>query len=1424
MTLWAERMTGIVSQAATLAERLQWTKSVGVDAPHPARSERADELALRWRTAVAGGDGVRWTRRLEWDGYAEPDVQRALAGGTRPGVTPEWATLLDDVSKAARAETIGCQSKHPFSDLLHPFVIVARRRVAASRLRAGALLTADAHQSLDDALLFQLGMLARRALFQEFQQYRAAEGGGGRTVLSSALRGGSRKCYDAFVRRHLDNGLEELFARYPVLGRLLATRTLFWIQNTRALLDRFAADQAAIRATFAPDDEPVVRVESNLSDCHRGASTVAILHFASGLRLVYKPRSLGVDAHFYRLLEFLNVRHGGLPLRGLALVEGDEYGWVEFAATVPCTSPEEVDRYFERGGMLLALSFVLGASDLHSANVLACGEHPTFIDLEVIFNPLVDTGVPPERAARRHTHDTVLATALLPTRSSTGAVDFMDGGLLDRTSKQVYRRETLRHANTDMMAWGYFEFVGGGRENVPVLNGVPASTREHLGALRRGFERMYDTLLAHRSELLASGGPLRAFGNATVRVVHRPTAVYDELSSRTLHPRFLRDGAERSIEFERLRAELLVQPSRPVLWGALDAEQRELEQGDIPVFYTQPATRTLWSGGGSHADDVLLESGYEAVAARLWALGDEDRATQLDLIRISFAASDDYVVRLAERDAPAAPEPSDDDAIVDARRIGEALIALRREGPEGSWMGLVGRDSRSTRLQPLDVGLFDGTTGVALFFGALYHVTGEKQFRDVAEGSLRPTRRALRDADGVRTLAERLGIGGAYGLGGVVYAFTRLATFLGDVSLLHDAHLAASAITPRRIEEDTRLDVMFGSAGAALALLALHRVTGEEQLLRSARHCGTHLLARQLKANSEFRGHWISGFGDPETGFAHGTAGIVAALARLVQAGGGGGSALQDGMHEGLSALDACFDPSLQNWRDQVSIRGGQPNVAPWSSWCRGAAGIGFSRLLVPAVERARSATLLDAAIGTAIARNVPSKDHLCCGTCGRIDFLVTAARALGRPELLTAAREKSARVRSARAARGSYSTGYRGRGIHHAARGAAGCDSVGALMGLTLASALRAPSPRPSSLLPMLEAVRHALAPALLVPGAYARLARVMEQIPDALTTLFYLETRLADDANVDLVLRVGEEARTQLSTGTAWQGGSPAWQRVCALAAAWDGPSPFAEALHHLWLEFDVDATSRALVPGVFACFGELAPPHYSPERWHRYARAALAPLCDGAPSPALARELALCFAALPAGAYVPYVGVMLGRSDESVRLCITGLSADALAAYLAAVGWPVQRSDVMSLVEDLSAVHPAGPLHGAGMLHLDLTAQGTWRVGLEFACQRPPQLRGELREGALIERLVALGLASNEKGAALHRWPGGSATRAPDGQERVLVRRVNHVKLVLRPDRAPEAKAYLAARHVTRSAGAPVLRSSPSSHHLQGRYACS
>ncbi len=170
-----------------------------------------------------------------------------------------------------------------------PLLRVARRGLAAEY--PPAIFGPPALARLERQLLRTLARTAELALFDELKAFRAADRGG----------------YDAFVRSQLEAGLVPLFCDYPVLARQVAVLIGRWVAATAELASRIVIDREALATTFADgtDTGLVVDIEPALSDAHHGGRRVAALTFASGLRVVYKPRSLALDAAYGTFLAWV---------------------------------------------------------------------------------------------------------------------------------------------------------------------------------------------------------------------------------------------------------------------------------------------------------------------------------------------------------------------------------------------------------------------------------------------------------------------------------------------------------------------------------------------------------------------------------------------------------------------------------------------------------------------------------------------------------------------------------------------------------------------------------------------------------------------------------------------------------------------------------------------------------------------------------------------------------------------------------------------------------------------------------------------------------------------------------------------------------------------------------------------------------------
>ena len=1020
----------MVEESMTLSERLGGAVVPGGSGRS---SGTAGERLRKWRDRVANGDAARFERRLRWDGL---DVESALRllGPVRlkdPHPLPGWVELLETAGAATGVDTpfdravaprdvFDPHAPLPFEDLLWRLIPEAGRRLLTrlggrrDRLSRGAL--AD----LARGLLGRLCRTAARTLCAEFDVFRALRSG--RLALDP---GGSpdpgRQLYRDFIRGKDGDGLPAWLLRYPMLGRLLATCCLQWIRAAVALVQRLDRDEDALRATFGIEDRPleIAGVTPDLSDPHRDGQTVWAVRFGSGCRLVYKPRRLALDRHFLDLLERLDDTRRDLALKRPKLLDRGDCGWVEWIDAAPCPDPASVERFYRRAGMLTCLAYVLGASDLHAGNVIASGDQPVPIDLECMVgaplaSPTRDAAVPAPGASLP---GSVFRTGLLPVaRRGADGVFRIAGGLAAPNRRQT-DGGSVTNANTDWMAWRGGVAHREPETNVPLLDGRPQSASAHVEPLVDGFRLMYRTLSRNRDRLGAAGA-VRGLENEEFRVLIRDTRSYVSLLEDALSPRHVTSGPDWSIALDVLAAPALTANERPRCWATRTAERIELERLDVPLFVGRLDHPVLRSPLKIRLDE-RLDRTASAVSTRLGLLNADDLERQIHLLRTSFAIAC-VKRRYRDRRARAARRRGGTrtrrQSLVEVHSIVALLKRLALdEGTTVTWRQLGDPPTDAARLAPVGIGLFGGTSGIALFLATAALVTGRRDARELAARVLDPLCARLGDGTFPSDLAADVGIGGATGLGGLIYALVHAGRSLGHPGYLVAARAAADGVTSDAVGADRALDVLSGAAGALLGLLSLHRTTGDRAALRIATRCGEHILDNRVTDSDTGLRAWRTLHDRITTGFAHGASGIGCALRRLANA--TGRSVFRAAAAEGWAVERRRRAPGPERRATTHDL----PRAWPWS-WCHGAAGTGLARL--DALDDGDARSDVEAAVRNAPSRGTAEADGLCCGRMGRADFLFSAGLRLGRRDLCEAAESIGRDTVTNALAAGRYRTG----------------------------------------------------------------------------------------------------------------------------------------------------------------------------------------------------------------------------------------------------------------------------------------------------------------------------------------------------------------------------------------------------------------
>jgi lantibiotic modifying enzyme len=260
------------------------------------------------------------------------------------------------------------------------------------------------------------------------------------------------------------------------------------------------------------------------------------------------------------------------------------------------------------------------------------------------------------------------------------------------------------------------------------------------------------------------------------------------------------------------------------------------------------------------------------------------------------------------------------------------------------------------------------------------------------------------------------------GWGGALYALSVSAPLLGRAELARAAGAALREVDPARLRADSHFHVVAGSAGALLALLALHRAGAGGEALRLAGVCGAHLLARRTVHPASGLRAWRAPDGVFRTGFGKGAAGIAHALLELHRETGRGD--LLDGAAEALGFVRAHRHECGTSWAlGSPEIPTAGTSLA--QTWCLGGAGIGLASAaaldLLPGAEIRGECEV--ALRSTVASGRLAPLDTCCCGNAAHLELLLTLARGAGRPELLHHAHRLGGEMLERAGRRGTFNT-----------------------------------------------------------------------------------------------------------------------------------------------------------------------------------------------------------------------------------------------------------------------------------------------------------------------------------------------------------------------------------------------------------------
>jgi len=1015
MSLTEEEFIKLIEKTVFLYDRIN-----GIFVPKEFQNrEISDRNLNRWKETAAKGNDEIFKKRLSFDGLT-PDTARSLMGEVRLSDKenlPPWSDIFKNIINFTprqidgRERFIFPESPVPFEEFMAPFILVAREELKRKSGKSYGLADERVHTVFEHNLLNSLACLCLKAINLEFSIFLLNSKAPFESFLDRITDTKESEFYFAFIKEVTENSFINFFHEYPLLARLVSVNIKLWAEALSEFLLRLEEDLSEISRLFQKGERTgrLTDAKLSLSDRHKGGRTVIGLTFESGLKLIYKPKDLSLEEAYFNLLSWFNDRGVPLEFKTLKILNRKNYGWTEFAEYLPCKNEEEGKNYYRRAGHLLCLLYVLGCSDCHMENIIASGEYPVVVDLETLMLPQIRFFEDKKYEKRvtflasRHFFDSVLRTGLLPRWQFGPDKKPYDISGLGSIGEQdiLFKKEIWKNLKTDGIKIERVFLKIKEALNVPFLENKRLSPFEYKNYIVKGFEEMYFTIMKHRDFLLSSESPIRGFYKKNIRFVFRPTRTYGMILNQSLEPLLLRDSLLWSIHIDLLtRAVSRAGIKGDSLWPLIRSEISSMEQLDIPYITVSSHSNALEVAEGKIIEDFFEESGYDRVISCLKNLNSQDRDKQISFIYGALYAGHERKTSPAEKiDIPPVSCGRDDfleQALLIGKELKSCAIPFGQEGL--TWIGYeyIPQADRS-QLQPLGYNLYNGICGLCLFLSALERISGKGIFRETVLSALKPLFKDLEDELMSEMLAKDMGTGGTSGLGSIVYSLVSISQFLEMPEIMPYA-LRGALLIKDSVEEDRAFDIIYGSAGAILALIKLYKATEDEEILDIAEKCGDHLLKNRKETSSGYRA-WATLGERIMGGFSHGAAGIAYSLLSLYSL--TGEVKYIDGAKEAIAYENTLFSPSYGNWTDLRADASRPESEKFMTAWCQGAPGIALGRtggLSVLDTEEIRQDIRL--ALETTVRCPFLGRDHLCCGNMGIGEILFTSGLKLDRPDL----------------------------------------------------------------------------------------------------------------------------------------------------------------------------------------------------------------------------------------------------------------------------------------------------------------------------------------------------------------------------------------------------------------------------------------
>lgn len=545
----------------------------------------------------------------------------------------------------------------------------------------------------------------------------------------------------SFVKMsNTDEWKEYLFRKYEGLENRIASLINNLSEYILFFLEKVAIDKNRLNELFGVSFFDISDILLYQGDFHKNSRFVIQIEFNNDEVLFFKPRDSYNELFFEKIISFFRDKND-INIELPTILTFDEHSWMsKLVYKNNFDSNEQVESYYENLGKLICIFHMLGTADMIPDNLIITNNKIGLFDLEIITTKSL---LLKKDSIRGRFSESIKKIGALP--------EWM---VADIELNSVVLSSLFFCLNTQLVqsyVWDKHKFKFDVKDipfstnedrHIPKINNQFIELNSKLlPSLLNGFNLQYEYILQNGEEIKKvikkNYSSLKK-----LRVLFHATNIYSQVCTESLVPE--------SYKNENHIPEIIREFVYHFYSDGYDTDKEilcksiytQIMDFDIPYFYFDISSKELRDGHGNNLSTWDF-SPLDTIIDRIDSFSQDDFNLQLRIINQSCSFALDYFGEHSFKNLPIDQlaiqkeqkcVPAKDLYLKAATKIGDYLIENAViEKDEINWVSKVRESNGLYSISLLNYDVYDGLSGICLFYIQLYKSTKKNEYKLVFE-------------------------------------------------------------------------------------------------------------------------------------------------------------------------------------------------------------------------------------------------------------------------------------------------------------------------------------------------------------------------------------------------------------------------------------------------------------------------------------------------------------------------------------------------------------------------------------------------------------------------------------------------------------------------------------------------------------------